>query len=130
MRLCLLMLLVTVLSGCTWSVKPDTESVTVETVTRPAQMPVFQPPKPIPLRLEPVQWYVITQENLEEKVAEISELSGDGEFVVFAVTPMTYENLSWNMQELQRYHRQLLEIVLYYEDANTQTAPAEPAPQE
>lgn len=116
---CLMMVCVTLLiTACALPARPD--PVTVETVTRSATVPVFQPARPQPLRLEPVRWYVITQDNLNDRIAEVQSLSG-GEFVVFAITPKSYENLAGNLQELQRYHRQLLEIVLYYEDATGST---------
>lgn len=88
----------------------------VKVVTEQVRMPIYQPPLPAEIRLENVQWYVITENNLEEKIAEIESFIG-GEFVVFAMTPQGYENMAYNMQEIRRYIRQQKEVILYYRSA-------------
>ena len=40
--------------------------------------------------------------NLQQKIAEV-ELMLDGEFVIFAITPVGYERMSANLQEIKRY---------------------------
>jgi len=88
----------------------------VRVVTEQVKMPIYQPPLPGEIRMENVRWYVITEDNLEEKVAEISQDLG-GDFVVFAMTPQGYENMAYNMQELRRYILQQKEIIIYYRRA-------------
>jgi hypothetical protein len=44
----------------------------------------------------------------------------DGEFVVLAVTPVGYEKLAANLQEIKRYINQQKDIIYYYREA---TAP-------
>ena len=57
--------------------------------------------------------------NLQQKIAEV-ELMLDGDFVIFAVTPVGYEKLSANLQEIKRYINQQKDIIYYYREA---TAP-------
>tara|TARA_B100001057_G_scaffold499501_1_gene610411 strand:+ start:1244 stop:2020 length:777 start_codon:yes stop_codon:yes gene_type:complete len=57
--------------------------------------------------------------NLQQKIAEV-ELLLDGEFVIFAVTPVGYEKMSANLQEIKRYIGQQKDIIYYYREA---TAP-------
>ena len=47
----------------------------------------------------------------------------DGEFVILAVTPVGYEKLSANLQEIKRYINQQKDIIYYYREA---TAPKGP----
>lgn len=54
--------------------------------------------------------------NMAEKIYEIEQQTGS-EFVVFAITPQTYENMAYNLQEIRRYMRQQKEIILYYREA-------------
>ena len=44
----------------------------------------------------------------------------DGEFVIFAITPVGYEKMSANLQEIKRYIGQQKDIIYYYREA---TAP-------
>ena len=44
----------------------------------------------------------------------------DGEFVIFAITPVGYERMSANLQEIKRYIGQQKDIIYYYREA---TAP-------
>ena len=57
--------------------------------------------------------------NLQQKIAEIETML-DGEFVVLAVTPVGYEKLAANLQEIKRYINQQKDIIYYYREA---TAP-------
>ena len=57
--------------------------------------------------------------NLQQKIAEV-ELMLDGDFVIFAVTPVGYEKMSANLQEIKRYINQQKDIIYYYREA---TAP-------
>jgi hypothetical protein len=60
--------------------------------------------------------------NLQQKIAEV-ELLLDGEFVIFAITPVGYEKMSANLQEIKRYIGQQKDIIYYYREA---TAPKGP----
>ena len=57
--------------------------------------------------------------NLQQKIAEV-ELMLDGDFVIFAITPVGYEKMSANLQEIKRYIGQQKDIIYYYREA---TAP-------
>lgn len=67
-----------------------------------------------------VNFFVITEENLQEKIQEIEKIL-DGQFVVFALTPDGYEKMSENFQEVRRYVLQQKELILYYRQATTES---------
>lgn len=100
-------------------VPPQQVKVITETVT----LEIYQPPLPQEIRMEDVEFFVLSEKNFEEKKAEVQKLLG-GDFVVFGLTPQAYENMAFNLQELRRYIRQQKEIILYYREA---TAPKDDA---
>ena len=79
---------------------------------------VYQPPSPSQITLHDVDWFVLTEENLEEKLDEIRAFQSDG-FVIFAMTPDDYEKMAGNLQELRRYIRQQKNLIIYYRKATT-----------
>ena len=101
------------LTGCgAFSTKPAPEP-TVKIVKEAVEVAIYQPPAPGAVQLEDITWVVITKENLQEKTLEIERRTGNG-FVVMAITPKDYENLSYNIQELKRYLLEQQAIILYY----------------
>ena len=88
----------------------------VKVITEEVRTEIYHPPLPQEVRLEDINWMVITRENLDEQIAKAEKLLG-GDFVVFAVIPTDYENFAWDVQELRRFIRQQKEIILYYREA-------------
>jgi hypothetical protein len=88
----------------------------VKVITETVQLEIYQPPLPPEIQLDDIQWFVLTEGNLEEKVTEIKNYTGS-DFVVFGLTPQSYENMAYNLQEIRRYIRQQTEIIKYYREA-------------
>ena len=104
-------------SGCSVLPKVDfTPPPPVKVITEEVKMEIYQPPLPQEIKMEDVNWFVITKNNYEESVAKVEKLLG-GEFVVFALTPTGYEAMAYNLQEIRRFIRQQKEIILYYREA-------------
>ena len=77
---------------------------------------IYQPPLPKAINLQDIEFFVVTEKNFEEQVARLKKLQ-DGSYVLFGITPLDYENMSYNLQELRRYIRQQKEIIIYYREA-------------
>ena len=116
------------ISGCSWMprlewgeeapvIQPEPQIVTV---TEKVPLRIYQPPLPQEIDLLDVNFFVITEENLQEKVVEIEKLL-DGQFVVFALTPDGYEKMAENFQEVRRYVMQQKELIIYYRQATSET---------
>ena len=88
----------------------------VKVITETVELEIYQPPLPPEIQLDDVKFYVVTEKNLDEKIAEIKSDTGS-EFVLFGLTPQSYENMAYNLQEIRRYMRQQKEIILYYREA-------------
>ena len=72
---------------------------------------------PVDILLEPPSISPIETRKVEFKV------SSDGNQAFYSITPQTYENLSYNVQEMLRYIREQKAVIEYYENiykTNTQ----------
>ena len=107
-----LLLLTLLLSSCGYLRKPEQEIV-VQTVEVQKVVPVQ--PRPKPVDMTDVKFYVVTEENYEEFKEKFMKTNND--FVFYVVSVHDYENLALNMSELFRYIKQQKEIVVYYEEA-------------
>ena len=107
-----LLLLTLLLSSCGYLRKPEKEIV-VQTVEVQKVIPVQ--PRPKPVDITDVKFYVVTEENYEEFKEKFMKTNND--FVFYVVSVHDYENLALNMSELFRYIKQQKEIVIYYEEA-------------
>ena len=123
-----LILALSLVSGCSWmpSIEwgDDPEIIPPEpqivTVTEKVPLRIYQPPLPQEIDLLNVNFFVITEENYDEKKKEIEKIL-DGNFVVFALTPDGYEKMAENFQEVRRYVRQQKELILYYREATSES---------
>ena len=118
MRIATSFLMIAFLSGCSF-MKSDplpTPEPIIKTVTEYKTLEIYQPQLPKRIDLQEVEFFVVTEKNLEEQIARISKMQ-DGTFVIFGLTPQDYENMAYNLQELRRYIRQQKEIIIYYRNA-------------
>ena len=99
---------------------PEAE-VVVTTEYQKQNIPIQTRPKAV--EFPPVDWFVITEENLEQKIQEIQSKTGN--VVLFTITPKGYENLALGIAELRRYVKDQQAIIAYYEDALTEEPPKE-----
>ena len=114
------------ITGCSWMPRiewgpePKPPEPQIITVVEKVPLRIYQPPLPASIDLLDVNFFVITEENYEEKKAEVEKIL-DGNFVVFALTPDGYEKMSENFQEVRRYVMQQKELIIYYRNATSET---------
>lgn len=94
--------------GATTEVKevPVVEVRTVE-VKKPA--PIV--PNVDQLSLRPVNWIIITPDNVDDKFNQIQS----GELVLFAVTANGYENIALNLSDIRAMIEQQKKIIAIYQ---------------
>ena len=102
------------LAGCSWlSPHPSPPAQPVEVVRVEIPAPVYHPVLPEKVSTLPVEWTVLTPDIMQEYVEDLE--AGEAPVNVwYALTTKGYENLSQNIAEVQRYIRQVLNIVDYY----------------
>ena len=104
------LLLLVSLSSCSW--KPEKEIVVQTKIVNPV-IEIKQRPKGV--KMLPVKFYVVTEKNYEQFKEKFNKEYGD--FVFYAMSVPSYENLALDMAELRRYIEQQKEIIIYYEKA-------------
>ena len=104
--------LVILLSSC--SSKPEKEIVTVETIVTPT-FAIAQRPRPV--EFDELKVKVITEANVQEVIQEMK--TNQGQFLVYALDPVTFRNLAIGIEEIKRYIEQQNDIIVYYEKAVT-----------
>ena len=100
------------LSSCSW--KPEKEIVTVETIVKPT-IAIAQRPRPV--EFDELKVKVITEANVQEVIQEMKD--NQGQFLVYALDPVTFKNLAIGIEEIKRYIEQQNDIIVYYEKAVT-----------
>jgi len=110
LRVSLFLLLLSSFTACSL-LKPEEVVVTqVEYVDR--VIPVQ--PRPKPVSLYDIEFYAVTDENLEEFLERFEKENGD--VVFFAISVPDYENIALNMGELRRFIQSQSAVILYYEE--------------
>ena len=100
------------LSSCSW--KPEKEIVTVETIVKPT-IAIAQRPRPV--EFDELKVKVITEANVQEVIQEMK--TNQGQFLVYALDPVTFKNLAIGIEDIKRYIQQQKDIIIYYEKAVT-----------
>ena len=113
LRYLLILSLILLSSSCSLlNRQPEEKIVTVTKIVQPI-IPVVERPKQ--LDLSDVDWYVVTERNMEEFLGKFEKDNGD--IVFMAISVRGYENISLNLADLRRYILQQKEIIIYYEDS-------------
>lgn len=95
-------------SACSTKEVEPLNIVEVRTVETARPAPVV--PEIDQLSLRPIEWLIITPENVDEKFNEIK----NGEVVLFALTTEDYENISLNLSDVRAAMDQQKKIIAVY----------------
>ena len=117
----LIFLFLLLISGCSilGSGRDIPEVKPVEIVTVVKKAPTYHPPLPNQIEPVPVEWTVLNPELMQEYLDDLNEGKAPTN-AWYALTTKGYENLSTNMAEVKRYLRQVLSILKYYREQDTQ----------
>jgi len=96
---------------------PDVKQVEVVTIEKPA--PVYHPPLPNQISPLPVEWRVLTPETMKIYLDDLNAGKAPVD-AYYGLTPKGYENLSTNIAEIKRYIRQVLSVIEYYRNLDSE----------
>ena len=105
----LLVLSITLMTGCQWLRQPEPEIVIQ---TKLVRVPITQPVLPREIELRDPEFYVVSAKNLDEFLKRVEKESGTVVFIAMSIAD--YELMSYNMQEIKRYVQQMQKVVVYY----------------
>jgi hypothetical protein len=80
----------------------------------PVNKPTLTLPPVDEVRMRPVEWIIINENNLEEKIAELTA-SGQP-LAMFVLTGDGYENLGLNFSDIRALVQQQQQIIIAYEN--------------
>lgn len=69
--------------------------------------------RPEPVSLYDIEFFVVTEDNIQDFFKRLKENKGEVVFVAIKVSD--YEKLALNMAEIKRYMKQQDNLILYYE---------------
>ena len=123
LKITTLLVLILLISSCSMGGRRATPNP-VEIITEPIQIEIYHPPLPKAIQLERPDWFVVSENNIDDFLAKLSKIQGVEEVpTFFALSPQGYEKMSGNLQEMRRYILEQKEIIVYYK---TVTTPEEP----
>ena len=120
-----LLVLILLISSCSMGGRRATPNP-VEIITEPIQIEIYHPPLPKAIQLERPDWFVVSENNIDDFLAKLSKIQGVEEVpTFFALSPQGYEKMSGNLQEMRRYILEQKEIIVYYKTVTTPENPTE-----
>jgi hypothetical protein len=78
---------------------------------------IVQPILPRAIDLKEPYWYVVSDKNLDEFLANLKK--EEGQLVFFAMSVPDYELMAYNMQEIKRYIKEMNQVIVYYRKVTT-----------
>lgn len=95
----------------------------IEIKTVPVPITVIQPAAPAAVKLNDVNWHVVTKNNINAFAAQAVKDQGTDNPVFVIISTDDYKTLMGDFAELKRYIEQQQSIIAYYERATTPATP-------
>ena len=108
-------LMILLLTNCAGLAVKEITSYKIEKKREPLNLQ-----DPVPLKLQDVEWIIITKENAEEVFEKVKN-DKNGDYALFALTDTGYEKLALNFADIRNKLAEQRQIILsykeYYENA-------------
>jgi hypothetical protein len=85
----------------------------IEISAKPVSKPELVLPPVDELRMRPIEWIVINEENIDEQIAKLT--AGGAPLAMFVLTGDGYSNLGLNFSDIRALVQQQQQIILAYE---------------
>ena len=90
--------------------------VSVTTIAK--QQPMYHPPLPMEVQMDPVDWEILTPDSMQLYLENLGK--GEAPRRSFnSLSSKEYENLSMYMADITRYITEVLGIIKFYRDYDT-----------
>lgn len=114
-KIALILSLALIVSGCSM-IQPKAKPVSVTTIAE--RPPMYHPPLPMEVQMDPVDWEILTPDSMQLYLENL----GKGEAprrAFYSLSSKEYENLSMDMADITRYITEVLGIIKFYRDYDT-----------
>ncbi len=104
--------LLIIASGCSL-IPAKTKPVSVTTISE--RPPMYHPPLPMEVQMDPVEWEIMTPERMEEYLSNLEKGEAPRR-AYYTLSSKEYEHLSMDIADITRYIKEILGIVKFYRD--------------
>ena len=111
-KIAIIVSLALIASGCSM-IQPKAKPVAVTTIAE--RPPMYHPPLPMEVQMDPVEWEIMTPERMEEYLANLKKGEAPKR-AYYTLSSKEYEHLSMDIADITRYIKEILGIVKFYRD--------------
>ena len=121
-KIAIIVSLALIASSCSM-IQPKAKPVSVTTIAK--QQPMYHPPLPMEVQMDPVDWEILTPEIMQLYLDNLKK--GDApKRAFYSLSSKEYEHLSMDMADITRYIKEILGIVKFYRDYDKEEEEEEP----
>ena len=121
--LALILSLALIASGCSM-IQPKAKPVSVTTIAK--QQPMYHPPLPMEVQMDPVDWEILTPDSIQLYLDNLKKGEAPRR-AFYSLSSKEYENLSMDMADITRYITEILGIIRFYRDYDKEEEEEEPS---
>ena len=121
-KLALILSLALIASGCSM-IQPKAKPVSVTTIAK--QQPMYHPPLPMEVQMDPVDWEILTPDSIQLYLDNLKKGEAPRR-AFYSLSSKEYENLSMDMADITRYITEVLGIIRFYRDYDKEEEEEEP----
>ena len=111
-KIALILSLALIASGCSM-IQPKAKPVSVTTIAK--QQPMYHPPLPMEVQMDPVDWEILTPDSIQLYLDNLKKGEAPRR-AFYSLSSKEYENLSMDMADITRYITEVLGIIRFYRD--------------
>jgi hypothetical protein len=90
--------------------------VSVTTIAK--QQPMYHPPLPMEVQMDPVDWEILTPDSMQLYLENLEKGEAPRR-AFYSLSSKEYEHLSMDMADITRYITEVLGIIKFYRDYDT-----------
>ena len=121
-KIAIIVSLALIASSCSM-IQPKAKPVSVTTIAK--QQPMYHPPLPMEVQMDPVDWEILTPDSMQLYLDNLKK--GDApKRAFYSLFSKEYEHLSMDMADITRYIKEILGIVKFYRDYDKEEEEEEP----
>ena len=122
-KLAIILSLALIASGCSM-IQPKAKPVSVTTIAK--QQPMYHPPLPMEVQMDPVDWEILTPDSIQLYLDNLKKGEAPRR-AFYSLSSKEYENLSMDMADITRYITEILGIIRFYRDYDKEEEEEEPS---
>tara|TARA_B100000745_G_C19954815_1_gene322507 strand:+ start:250 stop:639 length:390 start_codon:yes stop_codon:yes gene_type:complete len=121
-KIAIIVSLALIASGCSM-IQPKAKPVSVTTIAK--QQPMYHPPLPMEVQMDPVDWEILTPDSMQLYLDNLKKGEAPKR-AFYSLSSKEYEHLSMDMADITRYIKEILGIIRFYREYDKEEEEEEP----